>query len=67
MAPADADRFAVRSNFICYANRLESETHIWAGERSDVLRRDSDSWLICDRTIRLDQSVVLANCISLLF
>ena len=67
VAPADNDRFAVRSNFICYANRLESETHIWAGERSDVLRRSGDGWLICGRTIRLDQNVVLANCISLLF
>lgn len=67
VAPTDTDRLAVRSNFICYANRLESETHIWAGERSDVLRRGGDGWLICDRTIRLDQNVVLANCISLLF
>jgi 3-phenylpropionate/cinnamic acid dioxygenase small subunit len=67
VAPANAGRFAVRSNFICYANRLESETHIWAGERSDVLRRSGDSWLICDRMIKLDQNVLLANCVSLLF
>jgi 3-phenylpropionate/cinnamic acid dioxygenase small subunit len=70
--PGEADRageLEVRSNFICYRNRLADEVDIWAGERHDRLRRASieDSWLIARRTIVLDQNVVLSKNLSVFF
>ena len=60
--------FAVRSNFICYRNRLADEVDIWAGERQDELRRGGAArWTIGNRTIILDQNVVLSKNLSVLF
>ncbi len=59
--------FAVRSNFLCYRNRLADEVDLWAGERHDLVRRapSSDaSWVITERTVLLDQSVVLSKNLS---
>jgi biphenyl 2,3-dioxygenase subunit beta len=57
----------VRSNFIVYRNRLETEVDIWAGEREDVLRPEGDSFKIAKRTILLDQNVILSKNLSVLF
>ncbi|WP_084264612.1 aromatic-ring-hydroxylating dioxygenase subunit beta [Actinomadura macra] len=57
----------VRSNFIVYRNRLETEVDIWAGERQDVLRPVGDSFQIAARTILLDQNVVLSKNLSVFF
>jgi len=55
----------VRSNFICYRNRLQDEVDIWAGERQDVLRRASaGNLLIARRVVLLDQNVVLSKNLS---
>lgn len=59
--------FDVRSNFIVYRNRLESEVDIWAGERHDTLRRSDLSLQIAGRTILLDQNVVLSKNLSVFF
>lgn len=59
--------FAVRSNFLCYRNRLADEVDLWAGERHDVMRRAPSSdagWVITERTVLLDQSVVLSKNLS---
>ncbi|QXJ22608.1 aromatic-ring-hydroxylating dioxygenase subunit beta [Actinomadura graeca] len=67
---ADGARSAglrVRSNFIVYRNRLETEVDIWAGERQDVLRPAGDSFRIAARTILLDQNVVLSKNLSVFF
>ncbi len=62
------DEYAVRSNFLCYRNRLEEDVDIWAGERGDVLRRVGvRQWQVVRRTILLDQSVVLSPNLSVLF
>jgi 3-phenylpropionate/cinnamic acid dioxygenase small subunit len=63
-----ADEYSVRSNFLCYRNRLEDEVDLWAGERRDVLRNVGDrQWQIAKRTIVLDQNVILSKNLSVLF
>jgi 3-phenylpropionate/cinnamic acid dioxygenase small subunit len=65
---ATANEYAVRSNFLVYRNRLETEVDIWVGERQDVLRRcEPMAWQIARRTIILDQNVVLSKNLSILF
>ena len=65
--PSYPDEYEVRSNFIVYRNRLETEVDVWAGERFDLLRRDGDSFRIARRTILLDQNVVLSKNLSVFF
>jgi len=60
--------YEVKSNFICYRNRLQDEVDIWAGERTDLLRRDRMQELhIAHRKILLDQNVVLSKNLSVFF
>ncbi|MGW0707532.1 3-phenylpropionate/cinnamic acid dioxygenase subunit beta [Streptomyces sp. NPDC002643] len=57
--------YIAESAFLCYRNRLEREVDIYAGGRSDVLRRTEEGGLlIARRTILLDQNVLLAKNIS---
>ncbi len=54
--------------FIVYRNRVEAETDFFVGRRNDTLRRNGDgSWLICHRRLLLDQNVLLAKNLTLLF
>lgn len=57
----------VKSNVICHVNRNDTDTETWALERHDVLQADGDGWRIAERTIIPDQTVVLANSISIFF
>ncbi|MBA2949415.1 3-phenylpropionate/cinnamic acid dioxygenase subunit beta [Streptomyces sp. PSKA28] len=58
-------QYVAESAFLCYRNRLEREVDIYAGCRTDVLRRGTDGGLlIARRTILLDQNVLLAKNIS---
>ncbi|WP_405539464.1 3-phenylpropionate/cinnamic acid dioxygenase subunit beta [Streptomyces sp. NBC_00075] len=60
--------YVAESAFLCYRNRLEREVDLYAGSRTDLLRRDGDgSLLIARRTILLDQNVLLAKNISTFF
>ena len=62
------DEVQVRSNFICYTNRLHDEVNLFVGERQDVLRRDPvTGWKIARRTILLDQNVLLSKVITTFF
>lgn len=65
----DPDILEVSSAFLCYRNRLERMTDIYVGERRDKLRRANDGvgFLICSRTILLDQSTITANNLSQFF
>ena len=67
--PSDdrVDEYAVRSYFLCYRNRLETEVDIWAGQRDDILRRTENSFEIAKRTILLDQNVIIAKNLSVFF
>lgn len=67
-AGTDVGNLLVRSAFLVWRNRLERETNIYAGARTDLLRREpADGLLVARRTILLDQNVLLAKNISTFF
>jgi 3-phenylpropionate/cinnamic acid dioxygenase small subunit len=63
-APAE---LSVRSRFLVYQNRVEYETYLFVGKRNDVLRRAGDSWKIAKREIILEQSVLTAKNLTVIF
>jgi 3-phenylpropionate/cinnamic acid dioxygenase small subunit len=63
----DADRFSVRSNFLCRCDRFETDSENWSGERHDVLTRRDGNWLIASRMVIVDQTVLQANSVSIFF
>jgi 3-phenylpropionate/cinnamic acid dioxygenase small subunit len=71
--PAEHDGFTeddlwARSAFLVYRNRLEREENVFAGSRTDILRRTADGRLqVARRTILLDQNILLAKNISTFF
>ena len=62
--PTDAE---VRSNFLVYRNRLDTETDFLMGKREDTLRRVDGDWKLARRAIFLDQSVLLAKNLTFFF
>jgi len=58
---------AVKSRFLVYRNRVETETDVLVGKREDVLRRVNGGLLIARRKIVLDQSVLLAKNLTFFF
>jgi 3-phenylpropionate/cinnamic acid dioxygenase small subunit len=62
--PAEA---AVKSRFLVYRNRVETETDFLVGKREDLLRRVDGGWRIARRKIVLDQSVLLAKNLTMFF
>ena len=58
---------AVKSRFLVYRNRVETETDILVGKREDVLRRLHGTWKIAQRKIILDQNVLLAKNLTFFF
>jgi 3-phenylpropionate/cinnamic acid dioxygenase small subunit len=57
----------VRSAFLVYRNRLEREQNIFAGERTDILRRTNGGLRVARRTILLDQNILQSKNISTFF
>jgi 3-phenylpropionate/cinnamic acid dioxygenase small subunit len=57
----------VRSRFLIYQNRVETETYSFVGRRTDVLRRAGGDWQIARREIILDQSVLMAKNLTVFF
>ncbi|TGN66870.1 3-phenylpropionate/cinnamic acid dioxygenase subunit beta [Nocardioides eburneiflavus] len=57
----------VRSAFLVYRNRLEREENVFAGGRTDVLRRSPYGLLVARRTILLDQNILQSKNISTFF
>jgi 3-phenylpropionate/cinnamic acid dioxygenase small subunit len=57
----------VRSRFIVYRNRVETETDFLVGKREDLLRLEDGDWRIARRKIVLDQSVLLAKNLTMFF
>jgi 3-phenylpropionate/cinnamic acid dioxygenase small subunit len=51
----------VKSRFLIYRNRVETETDLLVGKREDRLRRQGGQWRIARRMIVLDQSVLLVK------
>lgn len=62
-----AGEYIVSANLLVYRTRPTfSEGALYAGDRTDILRRTDDAWQIARREVRLDQSV-LQGGISTLF
>ncbi|MFI0452784.1 3-phenylpropionate/cinnamic acid dioxygenase subunit beta [Actinomadura sp. 6N118] len=61
------DDLLVKSAFLVYSNRLAREENVFAGGRTDVLRRTPDGLLVARRTILLDQNVLQSKNISTFF
>jgi len=61
------NEIGVRSRFIVYRNRVETETDFLVGKREDLLRRENGNWRIARRKIVLDQSVLLAKNLTMFF
>jgi 3-phenylpropionate/cinnamic acid dioxygenase small subunit len=57
----------VRSSFLVYRSHLETDEEIYAGARSDVLRRKGASWAIARREIHLDQGTILGKNLAIFF
>ena len=57
----------VKSRFLVYRNRVETETDFLVGKREDLLRRVNDSWKIARRKMVLDQNVLLAKNLTVFF
>jgi biphenyl 2,3-dioxygenase beta subunit len=66
---ANGTELNVSSYFHLYRSRLERQVDQFLGEREDVLRRADNPYgfVIAAREIRLDQSTVLANNLSVFF
>ena len=54
----------VRSRFLVYMNRLQSEVAWLVGKRVDTLRRHGSDWKLARRAIYLDQSVLQAKALT---
>ncbi len=68
IAHADVPRkVLVKSRFLIYRNRVETETDLLVGKREDSLRRDGSSWLIARRKIILDQNVLMTKNLTFFF
>jgi 3-phenylpropionate/cinnamic acid dioxygenase small subunit len=61
------DEVTVGSRFLVFQSRVEYENYTFIGRRTDVLRRNGDSWLIARRELILEQNVLLAKNLSILF
>ena len=68
-SPASAvpAEIGVKSRFIVYRNRVETETDFLVGKREDLLRRVDGSLKIARRKIILDQNVLLAKNLTVFF
>jgi 3-phenylpropionate/cinnamic acid dioxygenase small subunit len=62
-----ADEVVVKSRFLLYRNRVETETDFLVGKREDLLRRVDGELQIARRKIILDQSVLLAKNLTFFF
>ena len=58
---------AVKSRFLIYRNRVETETDLLVGKREDLLHRVDGAWRIARRKIILDQSVLLVKNLTFFF
>ena len=62
-----ATEIAVKSRFLVYRNRVETETDVLVGKREDLLRRVNGGCKLARRRIVLDQSVLLAKNLTFFF
>jgi 3-phenylpropionate/cinnamic acid dioxygenase small subunit len=60
----EAQEVEVACKFLVYRHRNSDTEDTLIGRRVDRLRRSADSWLIFERTIFVNQTVLLANSLS---
>jgi 3-phenylpropionate/trans-cinnamate dioxygenase beta subunit len=66
--PGDAaSELKVSTNFLVYRSRSETAQDFYVGARQDVLWQVDDAWKIARRKIILEQTVLLAKNVSILF
>ena len=58
---------SVKSRFLIYRNRVQTETDHLVGKREDTLRREDGAWKLCARKVILDQNVLLAKNLTFFF
>jgi 3-phenylpropionate/cinnamic acid dioxygenase small subunit len=63
----DSHEVTVGCRFLVYQSRVEYENYTFIGRRTDILRRHGESWLIARRELILEQNVLLAKSLSILF
>jgi 3-phenylpropionate/cinnamic acid dioxygenase small subunit len=63
----DAPELDVKSRFLVYRNRIDDETDIFVGQRTDRLRKSDGGWKVARRVILLDQSTLLAKNLTIFF
>lgn len=61
------EEVTVGSRFLVFQSRVEYEHYTFIGRRTDLLRRNGASWLIARRELILEQNVLLAKNLSILF
>ena len=57
----------IKSRFLVYRNRVQTETDFLIGKREDTLKKVNGSWKIAERKITLDQNVLLAKNLTFFF
>ncbi len=57
----------VELNFHLYRTRLESEEDSWIGRRQDIIRRVGNNFMLAQRHIFLEQTVILSQNMSSIF
>jgi 3-phenylpropionate/cinnamic acid dioxygenase small subunit len=57
----------VKCRFLVYRNRQQAETDFFVGKREDTLRRVDGQWKVARRKVILDQNVLLAKNLTILF
>jgi len=61
------EEVVVGSRFLVYQNRVEYETYLFVGKRTDTLRKVGGDWKVARREIILDQNVLLAKNLTVFF
>ena len=64
---ANATEVDVTARYFAYRNRLDTETDFIVGKRIDTLRKVDGEWKIANRTILIDQTVLLEKNLTIFF
>lgn len=65
--PFEPIEVEVGCRFLVYRNRVAAETDLWVGRRTDTLLATPDGWRLRRRYLLLDQNVLLAKNLTVLF
>ena len=66
-SPSEPQKVTIKSRFLIYRNRVQTETDFLVGKREDTLRQVDGEWRIAQRKVILDQNVLLAKNLTFFF